>query len=50
MGTSTTIAVCFNSYIVRATEEIGQRVDWLVSVFHDNAGVIQVSMSSGTWS
>ncbi len=31
----------FNSYIVRATEEISQRVDWLVSVFHDNAGVIK---------
>jgi phosphoribosylformylglycinamidine synthase len=30
----------FNTFIVRATEEIGQRVDWLVSVFHDNAGVI----------
>ena len=26
---------------MRATEEIGQRVDWLVSVFHDNAGVIK---------
>ncbi|RMF85907.1 MAG: phosphoribosylformylglycinamidine synthase, partial [Nitrospinota bacterium] len=31
----------FHTYIVRATEEIGQRVDWLVSVFHDNAGVIR---------
>jgi phosphoribosylformylglycinamidine synthase len=26
---------------VQATEEIGQRVDWLLSVFHDNAGVIK---------
>ena len=25
---------------MRASEEIGQRVDWLRSVFHDNAGVI----------
>ena len=39
-GTSTTIRSLFKSYIVRATEEIGQRVDWLRSVFHDNAGVI----------
>jgi phosphoribosylformylglycinamidine synthase len=33
----------FNTLIVRATEEIGQRVDWLVSVFHDNAGVIRLN-------
>jgi phosphoribosylformylglycinamidine synthase len=39
-GTRTTIRSLFKSYIVRATEEIGQRVDWLRSVFHDNAGVI----------
>ncbi len=31
----------FHTFIRRATEEIGQRVDWLVSVFHDNAGVIK---------
>ncbi len=39
-GACTTIRSLFKSYIVRATEEIGQRVDWLRSVFHDNAGVI----------
>ncbi len=33
----------FNTFIVRATEEISQRVDWLVSVFHDNAGVIRLN-------
>ena len=38
--TRTTIRSLFKSYIVGATEEIGQRVDWLRSVFHDNAGVI----------
>ena len=39
-GARTTIRSLFRSYIVRATEEIGERVDWLRSVFHDNAGVI----------
>jgi phosphoribosylformylglycinamidine synthase subunit PurSL len=33
----------FQTFIVRATEEISQRVDWLVSVFHDNAGVIRLN-------
>ena len=33
----------FKTFIARATEEIGQRVDWLVSVFHDNAGVIRLN-------
>jgi phosphoribosylformylglycinamidine synthase len=40
-GQATTIRSLFKSYIVRATAEIGQRVDWLLSVFHDNAGVIK---------
>ena len=40
-GGSTTIHSLFKTYIVRATEEIGQQVDWLLSVFHDNAGVIK---------
>ena len=31
----------FNTYIRRSTEEISGRVDWLLSVFHDNAGVIK---------
>jgi phosphoribosylformylglycinamidine synthase II len=33
----------FKTFIVRATEEISHRVDWLVSVFHDNAGVIRLN-------
>jgi phosphoribosylformylglycinamidine synthase II len=33
----------FKTFIVQATQEIGQRVDWLVSVFHDNAGVIRLN-------
>ena len=40
-GRHTTIRSLFKSFIVRATEEIGQQVDWLLSVFHDNAGVIK---------
>lgn len=39
-GVRTTIRSLFKRYIVGATEEIAQRVDWLRSVFHDNAGVI----------
>jgi phosphoribosylformylglycinamidine synthase II len=33
----------FKTFIVGATTEIGRRVDWLVSVFHDNAGVIRLN-------
>ena len=40
-GQTETIQSLFKSCIVRATEEIGERVDWLLSVFHDNAGVIR---------
>ena len=40
-GQVSTIKSLFKSCIVRATEEIGERVDWLLSVFHDNAGVIR---------
>lgn len=31
---------CYKSFIKRSTREIGEEVDFLVSVFHDNAGVI----------
>jgi phosphoribosylformylglycinamidine synthase len=31
----------FRTYIKQATDEISERVPWLVSVFHDNAGVIK---------
>jgi phosphoribosylformylglycinamidine synthase len=40
-GSATTIRSLFKSFVVQATTEISQRVDWLVSVFHDNAGVIK---------
>ena len=39
-GNKETITSLFKSYIKRSTEEISEKVDWLVSVFHDNAGVI----------
>jgi phosphoribosylformylglycinamidine synthase II len=35
----------FKTFIVQATREISRRVDWLVSVFHDNAGVIRLDES-----
>ncbi len=34
------IVSCFKSFIRKSTEEIGREAPWLVSVFHDNAGVI----------
>ncbi len=40
-GERRTINSCFKEFIRRSTEEIGRQVDWLVSVFHDNAGVIR---------
>ena len=40
-GRTTTIDSLFKSYVRRATEELAERRDWLVSVFHDNAGVIR---------
>jgi phosphoribosylformylglycinamidine synthase subunit PurSL len=42
-GRTQDIDSLFKTFIVRATEEIGQRADWLVSVFHDNAGVIRLN-------
>ena len=42
-GETQTIRSLFKTYIVKATKEIGQRVDWLVSVFHDNAGVVRLN-------
>ncbi len=35
-----TIDSLFRTYIKSGTDEIGKKVDWLVSVFHDNAGMI----------
>lgn len=36
-----TIHSLFKTYICGATEAIAERVNWLVSVFHDNAGIIK---------
>ena len=41
-GVTEVVDSLFNSYIRRSTEEIAERVDWLLSVFHDNAGVIKL--------
>jgi len=40
-GEQITIDSLFKTYIRRSTEEIGREKDWLLSVFHDNAGVIR---------
>jgi phosphoribosylformylglycinamidine synthase subunit PurSL len=40
-GETQRIESCFKSFIRKSTFEIAERVDWLVSVFHDNAGVIR---------
>jgi len=39
-GTEERIISCYKSFIKRSTNEIAENVDFLVSVFHDNAGVI----------
>ena len=40
-GRSEEIDSVFKTFIRGATEDIGSKIDWLVSVFHDNAGVIK---------
>jgi len=45
-GREETIHSIFKNYIRGTTEEVGKRVDWLVSVFHDNAGVIRLDDQS----
>jgi len=40
-GKTQTITNLYKSYIKKSTKEIGEKVDWLVSVFTDNAGVIR---------
>ncbi len=42
-GGSKQIKSLFKTFIRRATDEISKRVPWLVSVFHDNAGVIRLN-------
>ncbi len=39
-GRTQTISSLYNSFIKRSTAEIAEQVDWLLSVFKDNAGVI----------
>ena len=39
-GKSFTVDSCYKSFIKKSTNEIGKEVDFLVSVFSDNAGVI----------
>ncbi len=39
-GRTEKIVSLFKSCIQQSTKEIGGEIDWLVSVFHDNAGVI----------
>ena len=39
-GEKETIDSCYKSFVKKSTNEIAEEVDWLVSVFHDNAGVI----------
>ncbi|MCL6472935.1 MAG: phosphoribosylformylglycinamidine synthase subunit PurL [Firmicutes bacterium] len=40
-GQTEEIDSLFKTYIKKATEEIGKKKDWLVSVFIDNAGVVE---------
>ena len=40
-GETRTIDSCFKSFVKKSTDEIAEEIDWLVSVFHDNAGVIK---------
>jgi len=42
-GTTETVDSLFKTYVRGSTEEIARRIDWLVSVFHDNAGVIKLN-------
>ncbi len=35
------IVSCYKTFVKKSTFEIGEKIDWLVSVFHDNAGVIK---------
>ncbi|MEI3005912.1 MAG: AIR synthase-related protein [Victivallales bacterium] len=39
-GTKEHIVSLFKSYIKKSTSEIAKKIDWLVSVFSDNAGVV----------
>ena len=40
-GRTREIDSLFKTYIKATTDTVGKRVDWLMSVFHDNAGIIR---------
>lgn len=40
-GAPRIIQSLFKTFVKATTDEVGKRVDWLVSVFHDNAGLIR---------
>ncbi|MCL4693992.1 MAG: phosphoribosylformylglycinamidine synthase [Candidatus Hydrogenedentes bacterium] len=40
-GSVKTIDSLFKTYVKATTDDVAKRVDWLVSVFHDNAGIIK---------
>ncbi|MFC1461866.1 AIR synthase related protein, partial [Verrucomicrobiota bacterium] len=40
-GNEERITSLFNTYIQKSTKEISSHIDWLVSVFSDNAGIIR---------
>ncbi|HPO12775.1 MAG TPA: AIR synthase-related protein [Candidatus Hydrogenedentes bacterium] len=40
-GSERVINSLFNTFVKAATDEVGKRAGWLVSVFHDNAGMIR---------
>ena len=40
-GETRVIDSLFKTYVKATTDEVGKKVDWLVSVFHDNAGLIR---------
>jgi phosphoribosylformylglycinamidine (FGAM) synthase-like enzyme/phosphoribosylformylglycinamidine (FGAM) synthase PurS component len=40
-GETRTIDSVFKTYVKATTDEVGKTIDWLVSVFHDNAGIIR---------
>lgn len=40
-GNTQTIHGLFKTYVKATTDKIAQNADWLISVFHDNAGIIR---------
>lgn len=40
-GATRTIDSLFKTFVKATTDDVGTRIDWLVSVFHDNAGIIR---------